>query len=179
MGLNVGEIFTERGLMLATTKRTKLEARQLRGGSAFFSAREYSQKIAPKKFASKSGRHARAPKGYRAVARKPLGGAPRTGGVVSYSKILPAPFFDAVKAELFDLICTNTKKYEALRKRIKMAANASQTLLVTYIAADVGHNLNQGAGTGAGAVSEMVAAILLSVLQLGQGVLLPDVHEGK
>ena len=51
-----------------------------------------------------------------------------------------------------------------------MAANASQTLLVTYIAADVGHNLNQGAGAGAGAVSQMVAAILLSVLQLSQGV---------
>ena len=117
MGLNAGEIFTERGLMLATTKRTKLAARQLRDGSAFFYAREYSHKIAPKKFKGKSGRYARAPKGYRAAAaRKPLGGAPRTGGIVSYYKILPAPFFDAVKAELFDLICTNSKKYEATRK---------------------------------------------------------------
>ena len=134
MGLNVGEIFTERGLMLATTKRAKLEARQLRDGSAFFTAMEYSHKIAPKSFAIKSGRYARAPKGYRAAAaRKPLGGAPRTGGIVSHYKILPAPFFDAVKAELFDLICTNSKKYEALRKRLKMAANASQTLLVSTL----------------------------------------------
>ena len=76
----------------------------------------------------------------------------------------PPTYWDDLKQEFRLLICTKDRKYSQLRKALAKNADKSQMLLVSTIAAAMGHSL----GIAAGILTPFCALCLIAVLSMGR-----------
>jgi hypothetical protein len=70
-------------------------------------------------------------------------------------------YWNRVKSEFYNFICTNDKKYAAVRSQLN--AKHTQTAFVSIISVAVGSQ----SGVGAGAATPLVALLLIGALQVG------------
>jgi len=76
----------------------------------------------------------------------------------------PKEWWPKVKEEFHVFLCTDDKKYDDLRKKLKSSASATSTTILTSIAAAIGSTL----GFEAGAIVGLVALCLYALLKMGK-----------
>jgi hypothetical protein len=69
-----------------------------------------------------------------------------------------------VKIELYLLLCTNDKKYVAVRRQTAKEGKSAQTVIIGVIASAIGASL----GVVAGALVPVVAVALLAAVRVGK-----------
>lgn len=84
--------------------------------------------------------------------------------IVGGGKIPKEAYWARLKEEIHLLICTDDKRYAALRKKIAVGGGKSQTAIVGVIAAAIASNI----GLLEGAVTPFVALMLIGVLEVGK-----------
>jgi len=76
----------------------------------------------------------------------------------------PKSYWEHVKKEIYQLVCSSDKKYEALRKQLKAAKEKGTKSIVIIIASYFGAQL----GVEAGAIAGFCAIAINSIVKLGK-----------
>ena len=172
MALELDSIFTERALTLHVTRNSTINASNLRSSLALLHRSTASvatqipveEEVAKQYIAEYQKINMSYYRPTKTVVKKSA--AKRRISSRSPAYRIDYRLFFLIRKELHDLICTNSKKYISLRKKLSSDGKTTQTALVSLIATSIG----QFIGMSGAIVSTIVALFLLTALRVGREV---------
>ena len=142
---DINSVFTESGLKSIIMKNTPLDEATIDSDTSELLAKVYSY------YTPKAIPNFKVPRGTFGAPQAPV------------PKPEPISVYDAIRREIYDLVCTDDKKYDDVRKKIAQGGSA-QTVVVASIAGFVG----QKYGADATSLIAGVALALLTILRIGR-----------